>query len=184
MDKRIVYTRFDGGVSICCPAGEAIGWMTSGGFYLWQEQPRGFAEIQIDRMINRGVRKDAARRYAKAAMQGGLTTAEALGLIRDRDCSHLGTGIELWDISDFPSDFWFFDAWRRSQNGGPVSVSMKLARPIQWKKARSAVEKENKRRAYEFERTPLIEVDWEKFRNRLRSARDELELRQLWPMPR
>jgi hypothetical protein len=47
MEKRIVYTRFDGGVSICCPAKEAIAWMTNGGFDLWNKLPRGFAEFQI-----------------------------------------------------------------------------------------------------------------------------------------
>lgn len=182
MNKRIVYTRFDGGVSICCPADEAITWMTCGGFDLWQQKPRGFAEAQIERQIARGIPADVAARYAKAAMYGGCTTAEALEIIRDRDCTPHGTAIELWDASEVPTDRWFRDAWRRSHNGGPISISLALARPIQWKRARGAVEGENKRRADAFERTSLIEVDWDRIRERIRAARDEDEIRLIWPV--
>ena len=54
MEKRIVYTRLsDGGVSICCPASEAIAWMGCGGF--WDHHPRGFMDVQIERQIARGI---------------------------------------------------------------------------------------------------------------------------------
>ena len=182
MNKRIVYTRFDGGVSICCPADEAVRWMTNGGFDLWQNAPRGFAETQIERQIARGIPADVAARYARAAMFGGCTTAEALEIIRDRDCAPHGTAIELWDLSEIPTDRWFRNAWRRSANGGPINVNLKLAKPIQWKKVRSAVASENKRRADEFERTPLIEVDWDRVRERIRMAMDERDLREIWPL--
>ena len=180
MRKRIVFTRFEGGVSICCPAKEAIAWMGCGGF--WNDQPRGFMDAQIERQIARGVAPDVASRYAHAMQFGGCTTAEALEIIRDRDCAPRGTAIELWDVSEVPTDRWFRDAWRRSHNGGPISVDLKLARPIQWKKAKSAIASENKRRADEFERTPLIEVDWDRIRERIRSAMDEHDLREIWPL--
>lgn len=184
MNKRIVYNSHEGGVSICCPSDHAIAWMTCGGFDLWQSKPRGFAETQIERQIARGVNPDAARRYARAAMFGGCTTAEALEIIRDRDCAHLGTAIELWDVADIPRDRWFRDAWRRSHNGGPISVNLNLAKPIQFKRAKLAVERENKRRADEFAKLPAVEVDWDAFRSKVSNARDEHELRAAWPVAR
>ncbi len=116
-------------------------------------------------------------------MHGGCTTAEALGIIRDRDCAHLGTAIELWDLVDVPTERWFRNAWVRSHNGGPISINLKLARPIQWKKAKSAVASENKRRKDDFDdyMKPLIEVDWDAFRQKLIRAQDEIDLRQIWP---
>jgi hypothetical protein len=142
--KRIVYNRKDdGGVSICCPTDWAVAAMCNGG--AWREFPwfyPGFDEVQIERMIARGIRPDVAARYAHSMMVGGCTSAEALAIIRDRDCEPHGNAIELWDVSDVPSDLWFRNAWRRSHNGGPISVDLKLARPIQWKRARYAVETE------------------------------------------
>ena len=58
---------------------------------------------------------------------GGCTTAEAYGIIRDRDCSHLGTGCELWDASDLPTDRRYRNAWRRSHNGGPIYIDDRAA---------------------------------------------------------
>lgn len=183
MNKRIVYNRHDGGVDICCPAQWAIAAMCGGG--AWREFPwfyPGFDEVQIERMIARGIRETVAAAYADAMMSGGCTTAEALEIIRDRDCAPHGTAIELWDISDIPTDRWFRDAWRRSPNGGPITVNLKLARPIQWTRARAVVERENRRRADEFERMGLIDVDWEALRERIKSASDENELRTIWPV--
>lgn len=183
MMRCIVYTRkADNGVSICHPAPKAIAWMSCGGF--WDGRPRGFMETQIERQIARGVDPDTARRYAHAVQFGGCTTAEALAIIRDRDCAMYGTAIELWDIEDVPSDRWFRDAWRRSHNGGPISVDVKKARPIQWTRARSFVSIENKRRAESFETAQPVEVDWDAFRQRIREAKDEVDLRAIWPLGR
>lgn len=183
MDKRIVYTRkSDGGVSICCPAEWTVHAMCHGG--AWREMPwfyPGFDEVQIERQIAAGISPAVARRYAAAMMIGGCTTAEALEIIRDRDCTPHGTAIELWDVSDVPNDRWFRDAWRRSHNGGPISVDLKLAKPIQWQRARAFVETENKRRADELDCPGLIEVNWDKLRARIRSARCEVELKSIWP---
>lgn len=179
MRKRIVYNRHDGGVSVCCPTDWAVAMMGCGG--LWDSHPRGYMEIQIERQIARGIRPDDARRYAMAMQFGGCTTAEALEIIRDRDCAPHGTAIELWDLDDVPNDRWFRDAWRRSPNGGPISIDIKLAKPIQFRKAHDFVEHENRRRAKDFDLPGQIDVDWLKFRERVLSTQDEHELRAVWP---
>ena len=175
--KRIVYTRHDGGVSICVPNDWVLSVMSCGG--LWNDKPRGYMDIQIERQIARGVNEDAAHRYAMAVMLGGCTTAEALEIIRDRDCAHLGTAIELWDRGDVPTDRWFRDAWRRSHNGGPISVNLKLAKPIQMRRIGDAVIEENRRR--ERELIAPFEYDRDRLRSKIMSARDENELRRIWP---
>jgi hypothetical protein len=179
MRRRIVYTRFDGGVSVCHPSADIIAWMGCGGF--WGNKPRGFVDTQIERQIARGVHPDAARRFARSMTLGGCTTAEALAIIRDRDCAHKGTGLELWDVSDIPSDRWFRNAWRRSHNGGPIDIDLKLARPIQWGRLRSAVKQEDTRRAESFDEERPLSVDWTQIRSAIRHARDEKELRRVWP---
>lgn len=180
MRKRIVYTRHDGGVTICCPSANAIAWMANGG--RWAHMPHGFAETQIERQIAAGHGADAVRRFVRAMTDGGCTTAEALAIIRDRDCAHLGTAIELWDVDDVPRDRWFRNAWTRSHNGGPISIHLERARLIQWQRARYAVERENKRRADDMElfAEPLA-VDWQAIKARIMAARDEIDLRRVWP---
>ncbi len=180
MKKRIVYTRFDGGVSIYCPADECVRWMGCGGF--WDEHPPGFMLTQIDRQIARGIAPDVARCYARAVQFGGCTTAEALEILRDRDCAPRGTAIELWDAADVPSDRWFRNAWRRSANGGPIRVDLALARPIQFQRARAAVHSFNMECQRDMDRIDeAVEMDWKAFRERIRSARDTEELRRIFP---
>lgn len=137
---------------------------------------------QIASMVNRGVNEDAACRYAKAVMFGGCTTAEALEIIRDRDCAHLGTAIELLDHADVPTDRWFRDAWSRSHNGGPITISLKKARPIQFRHIRNYISEENKRRENSLEMMPTLEVDIDLIRNKILLARDDTELRGIWPI--
>lgn len=168
--KRIVYTRHDGGVSVCSPSQEAIVWMGCGGF--WNEAPRGFMDVQIERQIARGIPAAVARRYAHAMQFGGCTTAEAYEIIRDRDCGPYGTAFELWDILP---DRWFRDAWTRSHNGGPINIDLVKARKIQWRKAWNFAAKEA------LENMRLIKVDWDAFRQRIDLARDDDELRTVWP---
>lgn len=180
MQKCIVYNRRrDGGVSICRPTNDIIAWMGCGGY--WDAFPRGFMNVQVERQIESGISQDAARRYAHAVSFGGRTTAESLEIIRDRDCAPHGTAMELWDVDDVPRDRWFRDAWRRSHNGGPISIDLKLARSIQWKRARAAVAAENRRRAEQFDLVHPIEIDWGRLRERMRRASDEIELKYLWP---
>jgi hypothetical protein len=81
-------------------------------------------------------------------------------------------------MEDVPRDRWFRDAWYRSHNGGPISVSLKLAKPIQIRKISFAIKEENERRQAEL--LAPIEIDTDKLRHRVMSARDEQELRSIW----
>ena len=178
ISKRILYTRHDGGVSVCLPSAEIFAVMQCGG--CWDDRPRGFLQAQIERQISDGIAPDHARRFAMAVAFGGVSEAEAWGIIRDRDCARRGTMHELIDASELP-DRWFRDAWKRSANGGPVGVDLNLARPIQWSRARRRVERENKRRAESFEPMSPIAPLWETIRSAIKHARDEDELRKVWP---
>lgn len=182
MRPRLVYNRYsDHGVSVCQPNQAIIRGMCHGGLWSWGHGGmRGFVETQTERQIADGIDRDTARRFSLAMAFGGCTTAESLDLIRDRDCRD-GYAVELWDITDVPHDRWFRDAWRRSRNGGPISIDLRLARPIQWKRARDAVEKENKKRAASLDILSPVEVDWERFRERIKGASDEMGLRMIWP---
>ena len=96
--------------------------------------------MQIERQIAAGHDADAARRFVIAMQFGGCSTAEAYGIIRDRDCAHLGTGCELWDVKDIPTDRTYRDAWRRSHNGGPIWLDERLAQAIDERRAWQAYE--------------------------------------------
>mgnify|MGYP001571673366 FL=1 len=87
------------------------------------------------------------------------------------------------DYDELP-DRWFRNAWTRSANGGPVGVDLRLARPLQWQHARQAVAAENQKRAESFEAIRPVVVDWEQIRSAIRHARDEEELRRVWPLTR
>jgi hypothetical protein len=178
--RHIVYTCPGGTVSVCHPAPEFIdGWLSHGGY--WRDKPRGWADAWVERRTAEGRQGWAVARFARMVQVGGCSTAEALAMIRDFDCAHLGTGHELWDASNLP-DRWFRDAWRRSHNGGPIFVDLKAARPIQFRRIRTAVERENKRRAADidlFDR--LIEVPLGTIRDRIYRATTPEELRRVWP---
>ena len=126
--KRIVYTRPGGAVSIVCPSARCIAWMASGG--RWGNPTRGWLDEQLRRSVEAGHNERAAYRFIRAMQWGGCTTAEALAIIRDRDCAHLGTGIELWDVEDIPTDRTYRNAWRRSHNGGPIYIDELAAMKI------------------------------------------------------
>lgn len=179
MRKRIVYTAHNGGVSICQPSGTIISWLGCGG--MWNGYAPGTMDRQIESMIKRGVRPDAARRYALGVTRGGCTTAEAFEIIRDRDCGHLGTAFELWDVSEVPTDRWFRDAWRRSHNGGPIGINLGLAKKIQFKRIRLAFDEMIKKQREDLDCQAVTDVDWVKVKNSIHNARDELELRTIWP---
>jgi hypothetical protein len=121
---------------------------------------------------------------------GGCTTAEALAIIRDRDCSHRGTGIEIWDVLDLPKDRWFRDAWRRLPAGGPISIDMVAARQIQAQRMAMAVEVWNRYARRGDEEASLlrptngpatIELDRPKLRRMLLAARTPEQIKAVWP---
>ncbi len=178
--RKIVYTRHsDGGVSVYTPKRKCLTAMALGGY--WADEPPGYGELQVEWQIAGGIDPDAARRFVRALTFGGLTEAEGYAMLRDRDCAHLGYHLDLIDHADLP-DRWFRGAWRRSHNGGPVGVDLKLARPLQWKYAREAVAAENKRRLDAFDTERPIEPNWEQIRTAIKHARDEEELRRVWPL--
>ncbi len=168
--ERIIYTQFNGGVSIFHPSAQIITCMANGGY--WNSYSHGFIEVQIERQVARGVHEWAARRYCQAMTQGGCTDAEALAILRDRDCLHLGTAHELIDISEIPTDRWFRDAWCRSHNGGPVYISMLKARKIQLQKLQVFATKRQ------------IDLRWSLWRERIRSAKTPEQLKLILPKGR
>lgn len=162
--QRIVYTRHDGGVTVCCPAPECLSWLSEGGYWAG----RGIdTDEQIERQVAAGHYEWAARRFVRAMDKGGCTTAEAYEIIRDRDCAHLGSGFDVCDFEDLP-DRWFRDAWIRSHNGGPIMIDMRKARKVQFQRIKRLSPK----------RMSLKLPLW---RERIRKASSPDELRRIWP---
>ena len=178
LSRAIVYSSFKGGVEVCHPSPEIFAIMSHGGW--WDLAPRGFVDAQIERQISSGIDRDHATRFAKAVAFGGVTESEIWGIIKDRDCARHGTLHELIDISELP-DRWFRDAWRRSANGGPVGVDLAKARNIQWGKIVDAVSQENKRRHLDLLGPAPIKLRKMTYQNAIRHARDDEELRRIWP---
>lgn len=184
MLKRIVYTRPDNGVSICAPSLTALRFMTNGGGR-WNSENvpnydgKAFLERQIAEQAKHGVGEYAAARFVNAMQYGGCTANEAYAIICDRFCAHLGTGCELWGIEEISKDRWFRDAWRRSQNGGPIYIDLRKARRIQLDKIKQAVSRVNKPRLQLGRR--LFIPQWGELGNAIRHVRDEEELQRVWP---
>lgn len=166
MGNCIVYTNPDGGVDLCWPMPQAVEWLRHGSF--WAAMPRGFVEEQIRRFVEAGHPEWAVARYARAMTFGGCTTAEALGMIRDKDCAHRGTAHELCGADELP-DKWFLGAWTRSHNGGPIAIDLRKAKRIQYRRLTAAAAKS---------RATLQLGRW---RDRIRKAETPEELRRLWP---
>ena len=180
ISKRIVYTRHDGGISVCCPSEEIFQVMQMGGY--WNDRPRGFVQAQIDRQIADGIKPSHAVRFAHAVAFGGVTEAGAWGIIKDRDCERHGYNFDLFRVDDIPRDRWFRNAWSRSPNGGPIAIALEKARPIQWQRIVAAAKSKNSEREFEFnlDFSP-INLDTLSLKSAIRHARDEHELRAVWP---
>ena len=152
--------------------------MQNGGF--WNDKPLGYVQTQIERQIADGIAPDHAARFARAVAFGGCSEAEVWEIVRDRDCARHGTLHELIDVAELPSR-WFRDAWRRGHNGGPPSVDLESARLIQWQRIVDAVSRENKRRELDLFGLPPIELPRLTYQTAIRHARDDGELRRIWP---
>ena len=173
-----MYTAHDGSVSICQPAPEIFSIMQCGGY--WADRPKGYVAEQIERQIREGIHPDHAKRYANAVAFGGCTEADVWGIIRDRDCARYGIHHDLINLSELP-DGWFRDAWCRGHNGGPVYVDVGKARKIQWEKIHYAVAIENGQREKDLFGKPKIKLMKDQYRALIMKARDEDELRRIWP---
>lgn len=174
--RTILTTEWRGGVRVTYPAAEMFDVMSSGGY--WRDRPRGYLRTQIERQIEAGIDPDHARRFAYALEFGGLTTAEVYEVIRDRDCARHGKDHELINTIELP-DRWFRDAWTRGHNGGPVWIHLETARVIQRAKIDTAVGRENSRRRGLRKR--LYKLDELAIDAGIRNARDDEELRRVWP---
>lgn len=179
MAQAFLLTRFaDNGVTVQHPAAECLRALASGGYY--GRPPRGFLETQIERQVEDGRTRQGAARFTNALAWGCGNSKLALDILRDRDCAHRGYNIELIDTSDLP-DRWFRDAWTRSPNGGPVSIDMVRARTIQWARIKEAVRDEGRWRALSFVRRAHVRIFWGSLYSAVTHARDEEELRRVWP---
>jgi hypothetical protein len=167
MARRIVYTRHDGGVSICAPSQTALAYMTGGGGR-WNGEAPGFFDRQIAEQAKHGVGERAAARFVNAMQFGGCTDAEAYAIVRDRFCAPYGTAFEVCDTEELP-DRWFRDAWCRSHNGGPINIDLAKARKIQFKRISAMA----KREGFSL-RQPL-------WRERIRRAQTSEQLKAIWP---
>jgi hypothetical protein len=176
ISKRIVYTRHDGGVSVCGPSAEIFRIMQCGGY--WDAMPRGFVDRQIFLQTKGGIAPDHAARFARAVAFGGCSEAEVWDIVKDRDCARHGTLHEIQKTEDLP-DRWFRNAWRRSRNGGPIGVGLEAARLIQWDRLTFAADEANKVRTRALRPLPPIEID--AYRSPIERANDTDELRRIWP---
>lgn len=178
MARCIVYTTHAGGVALCQPSREIFSVMSAGGY--WSRRPPGFLDRQIELQIAGGIEPAHASRFARAVAFGGIPTAGVWDIIKDRDCARHGSLHDLIYVDELP-DRWFRDAWRRSANGGPVGVDIKKARPIHWLKILDAVTRENERRARDLFGPPEIRLNIMTWQRHIKNARDEDELRKVWP---
>lgn len=174
----IVHTRPDGGVDVTYPAPGCLRALTGGG-YPWSLRGSTEAE-QIERLVAGGTPEGDAARWVRALGYGGCTDAEAYDLIRWRSVPPGHSGVELWDADAVPADRWFRDAWGRSANGGPISVRLPLARPIQARRIADAIALEQRAAAAAL--LPMPCVDLPSLRRGVAVARDEGELRAVWPV--
>jgi len=179
MPRRIVYTRPDGGVSICAPSETALRFLGSGG--RWGAPERGFIDRQIAAQSADGVGERAATRFVRTMQFGGAALGEAYDIMRDRFCAHLGTGAELWDVDDVPADRWFRNAWRRSHNGGPIMIDMGAARDIQLARIGAAIDRENERRRSWLTRMRPLRIAKGPILDKIHRAQEPEDLRRIWP---
>nr|QBM02648.1 hypothetical protein [uncultured archaeon] len=170
MRKCIFYTRFDGGVSIYYPADECLLTMKNGGW--WDQYPKRVSLAQVSRQVERGIPHWAAQRFFDALGDGGLDEHEALTVLRDRDCSYLGTAHEIVGVAGIPRDRWFRDAWRRSHNGGPIYIDMPAARRIQFARLRHHASSAG------------ADLQLGRWKERIKRAETPETLRTLWPSDR
>lgn len=164
----IVSTRPDRGVSITYPTPEIMAMLTHGGApegYFGRALDRGWEIEKFIRdeswhgSLSTASRERLAARWIDCVMFGGLTDAEAYGLIRDKDTNDDWTAKELTD--DIPQDRWFRDAWVRGHNGGPIEIDLGRARSAHFRHLKETSAKAD---------LMVPEPDWHQVRRSLLSA--------------
>lgn len=174
MPKVILYTTPDGRVELCAPAPECLRYLCSGGYY--RDTSRGALQRAVEWEVERGRDEYEAARFVAALAFGGHTEAEAYGLIRDKDCARRGTA---FDVTGELPDRWFRDAWRRSHNGGPISLDLRACRSIQLRRIRQHVAGV-RQAALEDVDAEEWDVPWGRIKDRLRAAADVDDVRRVW----
>lgn len=170
----------DTALSIFYPRKEPVYFMGCGGWWDEHPNPRGYVDTQIRRLTKSGVLPDAAAAFAKAMQFGGKTTNEALEIIKNRACGHVGYNIEIVSKEDLPHDRWFRNAWTRNHNGA-VSIDLEKARPIQWERLRITLQRENTRREQLLFELPKVDVPIYSIKTYIKNASSVDELRRIWP---
>ncbi len=179
MKDGILFTRHDGGVSVCYPTRNIFCVMQAGGW--WDDRPRGYIEEQIRRQVESGIDEEHATRFALAVAFGGVTESEAWEVIRDRDCARRGFDFQKIHSSELP-DRWFRDAWtRKGSNSGIPYVDLEQARLIQWKKIVHMTDAENKKRELDLYGKKPIKLNKMTWQRAISKARDADELRRVLP---
>lgn len=176
--KAILLSLHEGGVGVFIPTADIFRVMQCGGY--WNDRPHGFVGAQIERQIQSGIAPNHAKRFARAVAFGGVPEWEVWDIVKDRDTARLGTLHDLIDTDDLP-DRYFRNAWSRSANGGPVGIDLNKAKPLQWDYIQRAVKIETNRREESFEELPPLNVPWNTIRSAIKYARDDSELRRIWP---
>jgi hypothetical protein len=141
-------------------------WLAEGGY--WKGKMPGWLDGWIDRKVSEGRNERDVHTFARAVQDGGCTTAEALAVMRDYDCLHLGSGFETISLDELP-DRWFRNAWVRSHNGGPICVNMRKAKRIHFSRIASSAKKHS------------VSIQSARWRERVRRSSSPEELRNIWP---
>lgn len=165
--RAVVYTHSQDRVAVCHPDPVFFAGIQHGG--VWSQASRVFCAEQVDRQVASGIPEVVAVRAVDAMARGGLSEAEAWGLLRDRDCWK-GVAHEVVDIADLPSRL-FRDCWRRGHNGGPVTVDLDAAKSAWFARLRKKVKLYNSRRADQLVPGPLLRPSWGRLRDRIAAAR-------------
>lgn len=177
MLERILHTRpDDGGVTLTSVSPWALTMLSEGGFY--NDFPRGFADTQIERFVKAGVPQFAADNFVDAMARGGKSYAEAMAIIRDKDC-YKGTAHEIVNLYDLP-DFWFRGAWMRSHNGGPISIDLSKAKSIHFKRLMWVLDAQEKQAAEDISAAPMVPVNREQYRSKILRCTSCDDIKKIW----
>ena len=114
--KRIIWTDADGNVCRCTPSPEAMRALTGTGGML---NP-AHIDKQAAAYLEAGMGAVSASRLAEGFANGGLTEAEALNLIRDRNLLTDARNVVVVEAADLPHAGSLRAAWR--QDGATVPV--------------------------------------------------------------
>lgn len=138
--ERIIYTRPGGLVSVMQQSRESLAAMTGDGYglpdleggYYGPDTPgvEAFMAEQVRRLVETGRQMPAALAWVRAHVYGGISRDEARRLFIAICGDPAGKAYEVIDVSELPPSRWFRDAWRRSEDGGPIWIDLDAAREI------------------------------------------------------